>query len=96
MSVFGTSRKSYPPALVSYPEPAPSFDIYDDDLMHDVMGNERLAKPVQGLLITLDQINMTHGSFGKEAMNAQVAMDAIVPLLKALRAAVKEQWQEDQ
>lgn len=82
------------PTLGPCHEPAP-LDIYDDALMSDVCG-ERLSKPVQGLLITLDQINMTHGSFGKEAMNNQTAMDALLPLLKELRKAVKEQWQADQ
>lgn len=75
-------------------EPQP-FDEWDDDLMSDVCG-ERLYKPIQGLLVTLGQINMTHGSFGKDAMNATVAMDALVPLLKELRKAVIEQWKADQ
>jgi hypothetical protein len=80
------------PTLGPCHEPDP-FDIYDDDLMHDVMGNERLSKPVQALLITLEQIETTNGSFG---VNDKLAMEALLPILKKLRMAVFEQWKDDQ
>lgn len=72
------------------------FDEYDDALMHDVMGNERLAKPVQALLITYRQIKLSHASFGEEFTNNKLALESLMPLLQALRAAVREQWQEEQ
>lgn len=83
------------PMDLAYHEVVP-FDECDDDLMHDVMGNERLAKPVQALLITYRQIKLSHDSFGEEHTNAKLAIDALMPLLKALREAVKEQWLEEQ
>lgn len=82
-------------ALAGMIEPK-EFDEYDDALMHDVMGNERLAKPVQALLITYRQIKLSHASFGEEFTNAKAAMESLMPLLKSLRAAVREQWQEEQ
>lgn len=70
------------------------FDEWDDDLMHDVMGNERLAKPVQALLITYRQIKLSLDSFGPEATNYKAAVEALMPLLKSFREAVKEEWEE--
>lgn len=103
LSMIGEPQAKAPEGngLVSHPtlglchEPQ-EFDEYDDALMHDVMGNERLAKPVQALLITYRQIKLSHASFGEEFTNARAAMDALMPLLKALRTAVREEWQEGQ
>lgn len=67
---------------------APEFDEYDTDLMHDVCG-DRLHKPVQALLITLNQIEMTQGSFGADA---QKVLNALLPDLKKLRQACIEEW----
>lgn len=73
--------------LCHTPQP---FDENDDDLMHDVCG-ERLAKPVQGLLLTLAQIEKTMGSFG---LDDRIAMKALLPDLRALRDACKETWED--
>jgi len=69
-----------------------TFDIYDDALMHDVMGNDRLAKPVQDLLIFRDQLNLVEASFGADGRKA---LEAVKPLLDKLYQNVKEQWVEE-
>lgn len=68
----------------------PAFDEHDDALMHDIMGNERLAKPVQQLLISLNQIEMIQASFG-DPDKARV-FEQLIPELKALRQAVIAEW----
>jgi hypothetical protein len=69
-------------------EPIP-FDIHDDGLMHDLLGNDNLAKPVQALLLTLHEIECTAASFGVDHYKA---LQALLPHLKALREAVKTEW----
>ncbi len=66
------------------------FDEWDDDLMSDICG-ARLSKPVQSLLITLSQINMTRDSFG---VNAELSLKALYPLLVKLRQACIEEWRD--
>lgn len=78
------------PTLGLCHEPQP-FDETDDDLMHDLLGNERLAAPVQALLITLSQIDLFENSFG---LDKAKAFDAILPDLIKLRAACKEEWED--
>jgi hypothetical protein len=80
------------PTLGPCYEPAP-FDIYDDDLIHDLCQGTKIAKPVQALLITLEQIETTNGCFGA---NDSLAMKALLPILKKLREAVKDEWRDDQ
>lgn len=63
---------------------AQRFDEYDDDLMRQIVGNDRLAKPVQELLTTLHQIEITSRSFGVD--HAKIG-EAIIPGLRALREA---------
>lgn len=64
------------------------FDEYDDGLMRDVCG-ERLAEPVQALLVTLSQIKTTLGSFG---VDKSLAFDMLLPDLEKLRKACVEEW----
>ena len=66
---------------------AQEFSEWDDAIMHDVMGNERLAKPVQELLLTLLQIKNIQRSFGDPCIEKAKFFDAIVPELEALRQA---------
>jgi hypothetical protein len=63
------------------------FDPFDDDLMHDLCG--QLAKPIQDLLILERQIRATEDSFG---VNAENLAQAVIPLLKTLRAKCAEKW----
>lgn len=60
------------------------FDEYDSDLMHDILGNERLAKPVQDLLISLGQIEIANASFGADP---KLAFARLIPQLRELRDA---------
>lgn len=68
-----------------------TFDAHDDDLMHDIVGNDRLAKPVQDLLIALSQIDLTKDSFG---LNAELAVKFLVPKIEALRHACIEEGRD--
>lgn len=68
-----------------------AFDEWDDAIMHDVMGNERLAKTAQALLIALAQIDMTKDSFG---LDAERTVKFLVPLLKDFRKAIVEEWRD--
>lgn len=76
-------------SLAPVHEVSETFNPWDDAMMHDILGNERLAKPVQSLLITLSQINTTDDSFG---VNAERALAMIIPDLKKLREACIEEW----
>ncbi len=81
-------RPSQPPHLVYS---APKFDEHDDAMMHDILGNDRLAKPVQALLILASQADMTTDSFG---LNAERFVRSVLPLLKNLRSACREEWED--
>jgi hypothetical protein len=81
-------RPTQPPHID--PESIP-FDAFDDDLMHDVLGNDRLAKPVQALLILLWEIEATKGSFGTD--DGALAR-AVLPKLIALREACRDEWRD--
>jgi hypothetical protein len=72
------------------------FDEWDDALMHDVCEGPTLAKPIQALLITYAQIKLSHASFGEDFTNNKAALDALMPLLKELRKAVREKWEQGQ
>lgn len=76
--------------LCHAPQP---FDENDDDLMHDLLGNKRLAEPVQALLIALSQIDATRDSFG---LNAERTVACLLPKLRALRQACYEEWRDEQ
>lgn len=67
------------------------FDEFDDVMVKQILGNERLAKPIQDLLITLHQIDTTCSSFGAD--KAKVA-DALIPELVALREACRDAWKD--
>lgn len=71
----------------------PAFDEWDDNMMHDICG-ERLAKPIQTLLITLSQIKIIEGSFGPESANKDKILAAILDELKDLRKACIEEWRD--
>lgn len=66
------------------------FDEWDEGIMHDVCG-KRLAKPIADLLILESQADMTMDSFG---MNAEKFVRMVLPMLKKLRAACKEEWED--
>lgn len=68
------------------------FDCHDDDLMHDLLGNERLAKPVQDLCILAEQIKVTQDSYG---VNAERLAQSVIPKLAALLKACREEYAED-
>ena len=80
-------RPLHPPARPA----APEFNVEDYSIVHDVMGNDRLAKPMQELLETLAVIELTIDSFGADKARA---FDRLYPLLKDMRQALKEQWEE--
>ena len=67
------------------------FNEYDDAMMHDILGNDRLAKPVQALLEMLHTIKATSGSFG---MDKAKAFDYLLPQLEALREACEDEWRD--
>lgn len=81
-------RPTQPP--ITHSESIP-FDPFDDDLMHDVLGNDRLAKPVQALLMLLWEIEATKGSFG---LDDGALARAVLPKLIALREACKDEWRD--
>lgn len=68
---------------------AVSFDEYQDDHVIAVIGNNRLAKPIQALLTTLHQIEQTQRSFGVDHAKA---FDALLPCLKELRDSCRDEW----
>lgn len=72
------------------------FDEYDDALMHDVCEGPTLGNPIQALLITYRQIKLSHASFGEKFTNNNAAVEALMPLLQALRTAVREKWERGQ
>lgn len=75
------------------PHPLPAndvFDEWDNALMHDICG-KRLAKPIQDLLITLSQADMTRDSFG---LNAEQFVRVVIPQLKQLRAGMIDAYKE--
>lgn len=67
------------------------FSEHDDAIMHDVMGNERLAKPVQALLLTLRQIDWTAASFGVDAWRA---LEILRTQLRKLREACEDEYRD--
>lgn len=67
------------------------FDEYQDDHVAAVVPYE-LVKPVQELLITLNQIEMIQASFG-DPDKARV-FDQLIPELKALRSACLSRWKD--
>jgi len=89
MSAFGTSRKSYPPSIGSYPEP--EFDPWDEATMHDVVGVKRLIQPITDLLVLEAQIKVTEDSFG---VNAEKLAQMVIPMLKKLREACVEEFKD--
>lgn len=73
--------------VVADPQP---FDPYDDDLMHDVLGNERLSKPAQALLLTYREALRVQGSFG--TLDKARFFERVMPELRAFYLACKEEW----
>lgn len=67
------------------------FDEWDSAMLHDLLGSDLLAKPVQDLLIALSQIDITKDSFG---LDAERTVQFLIPKLKALRAACVEKLGE--
>lgn len=70
---------------------AVQFDEYQDDHVIAVIGNKRLAKPIQALLTTLHQIEQTQRSFGVDHAKA---FDALLPCLKELRDSCRDEWRD--
>ena len=64
------------------------FDLWDDNLFHDICG-ESLSLPIQDLLIALDLLEKTEGSFGADA---QKTVEYLVPKLYRLKEAVLNEW----
>lgn len=69
------------------------FDEWDDAMLHDLLGSDLIAKPVQDLLIALSQIDITKDSFG---LDAERTVQFILPKIKAFRDALVEKWSRDQ
>lgn len=91
LDVMAGERKPYAPNIVKYPDLEPKFDHEDDALMHDIMGNDNLAKPVQALLSSLDQYEHFLGSFG---VDERRVIEKILPELKALREACVREFEK--
>lgn len=87
------SDRQMQPDQPTFDESIP-FDETDDRTMHDVMGNDRLAKPAQALLLTLRDINAIKGSFGSACVDKAKFYDAILPSLEKLRDACEAEWQD--
>lgn len=68
-----------------------TFDVFDDDLMHDCIGGGRLVKPVQSLLISYEQILFRGEMTDAEKVNF---FDSMRGELKDLREAVKEEFKD--
>lgn len=86
---MGFANGITPPHVVADPQP---FDAYDDDLMHDVLGNERLSRPVQTLLMTYLEVMRVQGSFG--TLDKARFFERVLPELRSLYQACKEEWIE--
>lgn len=71
--------------------PPVEFNEYDYSIVHDVMGNDRLAKPMQALLEQLAVFEMTDRSFGADRSRA---FEIVLPLLRDLRQACKDEWED--
>lgn len=69
--------------------PEEKFDHTDSALMHDVIGNDNLAKPIQALLCSLAQIEAANGSFGADEKKA---LGRLLPQLEQLREACIREW----
>ena len=67
----------------------PVFDIHDAGLMHDLLGNDNLAQPVQALLQSLEQIEIAQASFGADP---KPCLARLLPELRALRRAVENEF----
>jgi hypothetical protein len=67
-----------------------SFDPWDADLMIEICGG-RFAEPMAELLIKLDQIDKTNGSFGADK---ERACDFLLPTLYKLRDACLKEFDE--
>ena len=68
-----------------------AFDPWDDALMHDICGNENMAKPIKELLLSLRQIQIAEGSFG---VRKDLAFDMLRPQLTALLAACDREFEQ--
>lgn len=77
------------PQVVAEPQP---FDPWDADLMHDVLGNERLSKPAQALLLTYREALQVQGSFG--TLDKARFFERVLPELRAFYMACKEEWMD--
>lgn len=72
--------------LSDKPANEPGFDEFDDALMHDLIGDADLARPVQQLLQDLWQIEVAEKSFGADP---KAVFDLLMPHLRELRKAVQ-------
>lgn len=69
------------------------FDATDEDLMHDLLGNDRLGKPVAALMHTLWEIEATETIGWRDMAKAFEQLKSDV---KKFRAALKEQFEVEQ
>lgn len=67
------------------------FDEYDDDLMHDLIGNKRLADPIQALLMFRLELKQVQGSFG---VDHSKAFESTMKKLDDLYEACKAEWKD--
>lgn len=67
------------------------FDEWDDDLLHDLMGNDRMGKATQQLLLTYSEILRTEKSFGADPKKA---LPALMDAVRKFREACVDQWRD--
>lgn len=63
------------------------FDVFDDALMHDLIGDAHLEGPVQALLEDLWTIELAEASFGADPL---LCLQRLMPHLRELRDRVRE------
>lgn len=93
---MGADERSLPerPLQPQYAQPVnDQFDPWDEALMHDLMGNERMGNAAADIIQAIDQFDRTDGSFGADA---EKAVAFLIPKLRAFRQAAIDQWKEEQ
>lgn len=93
---MGADERSVPerPLQPQYVQPVDEqFDPWDEALMHDLMGNERMGNAAADIIQAIDQFDRADGSFGADDARA-VAF--LIPKLRAFRQACIDQWRSEQ
>jgi hypothetical protein len=73
---------------------APEFDEYDETHIQQILGNDRLAKPIQNLLLTLRDMQAISRSFGDSSIDRERMYSVLVPRLQALQEACVDAWKD--